>query len=74
MDPTIYKSHPLYAVDPNFLQIMLYYDDVEICNPLGSRAKKHKLGNSLCCLLLCYACLLSFNTLKFIIVKFFVYF
>ena len=26
------------------LQVILYYDDVEICNPLGSRTKKHKLG------------------------------
>lgn len=23
---------------------MIYYDDVEVCNPLGSRAKTHKLG------------------------------
>ena len=26
------------------LQIMLYYDDLEACNPLGSKAKIHKLG------------------------------
>ena len=24
----------------------MYYDDVEVCNPLGSRAKTHKLGMS----------------------------
>lgn len=29
------------------LQILVYYDDVEICDPLGSRAK-HKLGTNLC--------------------------
>lgn len=26
------------------LQINLYYDDVEVCNPLGSKRKVHKLG------------------------------
>ena len=26
------------------LEIIAYYDDVEMCNPIGSRAKKHKLG------------------------------
>ena len=26
------------------LQIHFYYDDVEVCNPLGSKAKIHKLG------------------------------
>ena len=24
---------------------MLYFDEVEICNPIGSNRKKHKLGN-----------------------------
>ena len=26
------------------LQIILYFDELEICNPLGSARKKHKLG------------------------------
>ena len=26
------------------LQLFLYFDEVEICNPLGSKRKKHKLG------------------------------
>lgn len=26
------------------LQIILYYDELELCNPLGSRRKKHKIG------------------------------
>lgn len=43
-DGTYFKSHPLYSHNPKALQIIIYYDDVEICNPLGSRAKKHKLG------------------------------
>ena len=28
------------------LQLNLYYDELEICNPLGSRRKIHKLGNN----------------------------
>ena len=30
--------------DPCALQLTLYYDDLEVCNPLGSKAKIHKLG------------------------------
>ena len=46
-DGSLYKAHPLFSHEPASLQIMLYYDDVELCNPLGSRAKVHKLG--MCC-------------------------
>ena len=38
------KDHPLFSVHANGLQILLYYDDVELCNPLGSSRKKHKVG------------------------------
>ena len=30
--------------DPLALQIMAFYDEVELCNPLGTHVKKHKLG------------------------------
>lgn len=43
-DGSLYQEHPLFSTDPNALQIILNYDDVEICNPLGSKAKVHKLG------------------------------
>lgn len=43
-DGMMYQNHPLFSTDPTALQIILYYDDVEICNPLGSKAKVHKLG------------------------------
>lgn len=43
-DGAYYKSHPLFSKDSSALQVFIYYDDVEVCNPLGSRAKKHKLG------------------------------
>lgn len=39
-----FKKHPLFSKYPHAIQIILYYDDVEICNPLGSRRTKHKLG------------------------------
>ena len=39
-----FKSSPLFKDDPCALQIQLYYDELEVCNPLGSKAKKHKLG------------------------------
>ena len=37
--------------DPVALQINLYYDELELCNPLGSRRKKHKIG------ILVYVCM-----------------
>ena len=40
-----FKYHPLFSVNTTALQIMLYYDELETCNPLGSRATKHKIGN-----------------------------
>ena len=43
-DGTAYKCHPLFSVHSTALQFMLYYDDIEVCNPIGSKAKKHKLG------------------------------
>lgn len=39
-----FKAHPLFSIDPHALQIILYYDDVEMCNPIGSYTKVHKLG------------------------------
>ena len=39
-----FKEHPLFSVDPNALQLILYYDELELCNVLGSRRKKHKIG------------------------------
>lgn len=39
-----FKNHPLYSCEPQALQIMLYYDEVELCNPLGAAKKIHKVG------------------------------
>ena len=43
-DGKVFKSHPLFSCHRESLQIHFYYDDVEFCNPLGSKAKIHKLG------------------------------
>lgn len=43
-DGSIYNSHLLFSQDSTPLQIVAYYDELEICNPLGSHIKKHKLG------------------------------
>ena len=46
-DGSVYKSHLLFSRNTQGLQIIAYYDDVEVCIPLGSKAKKHKLGEEL---------------------------
>ena len=39
-----FKSHSLFSVQANSLQLFLYYDDVEVCNSLGSSKTEHKIG------------------------------
>lgn len=41
-DGTQMKSHPLFGVDMKALKIILYYDDVNVCNPLSN--KMHKIS------------------------------
>ena len=52
-------SHTLWSSDVHALQIFLYFDEVELCNPLGSSRKIHKLGmyamNWLYCDILVYS-------------------
>ena len=38
-DGSAYKQHHLFSVRSNCLGILLYYDDLELCNPLSSRTK-----------------------------------
>ena len=42
-DGELCREHPLFSSDEQALQVLLYNDDIEICNPLGSRAKIHKM-------------------------------
>lgn len=43
-DGKVYSEHPLFSVHSSALQVFFYFDDLEICNPLGSKAKVHKLS------------------------------
>ena len=36
-------KHPLFSNDPHALQLILYADDLEIVNPLGTHTRKHKV-------------------------------
>ena len=40
----MFQHHRLFATHANALQILFYFDDVEVCNPLGSKTKTHKLS------------------------------
>lgn len=43
-DGSVIGKHGLFSCHVNALQILLYYDDVEVVNPIGSHRKVHKLG------------------------------
>lgn len=43
-DADLYKSISLFQDNEHALQIILFFDEMEICNPLGSQAGVHKLG------------------------------
>ena len=38
------RISPLFSQDPEALQIIGYFDELEVCNPLGSHVKKHEVG------------------------------
>ena len=44
MDGEFFMSHPIFSCHKDALQLFGYYDDLEIANPLGSKAKIHKIG------------------------------
>ena len=52
-DGEVYKAHPLFSTDCHAIQIIIYYDDVEVSNPLGSHRGVHKLGKGVCAPLHC---------------------
>lgn len=43
-DGELYGSHQLYKTDENALQLILYFDEIEPFNNLGSASGKYKLG------------------------------
>ena len=44
-DGNRYQSHPLFNETHPALQICLYFDELEVCNPLASKRSIHKIGN-----------------------------
>ena len=39
-DGSLFKSHYMFSSDPNALQIIAYYDELEVVNPIGLYVKK----------------------------------
>lgn len=46
-DGNLFKTHSLFKDTPRSLQIIVYFDEVEVCNPLAAHAGIHKLGKEL---------------------------
>ena len=42
-DGQVFRQHPLFSRDPCALQIILYYDEVEVVNPLTAKLPNIKL-------------------------------
>ena len=42
-DGECFKNNEIFQEHPDALQIILYHDEVEICNPLGTHTGKHKV-------------------------------
>ena len=42
-DGSYVREHHLFQAHPDALQLQLFYDDMEVVNPLGTKTKKHKL-------------------------------
>lgn len=43
-DGSFVQSHVMFKEDPETILLSMYYDELEIVNPLGSKRGKHKLG------------------------------
>ena len=43
-DGSFHREHPVFSSHPQALQVIIYYDDIEVANPLGAKAGNHKLG------------------------------
>jgi hypothetical protein len=54
-----YKSHKLFKEDPRASRIQIVNDDLEVCNPCGSKTKFHQLAMFCFCILNLPPCLMS---------------
>ena len=43
-DGSLFNSHTLFKSNSTTLQLIAYYDELEVVNPIGSYVKHHKLG------------------------------
>ena len=43
-DGSVFRTHPIFSTDKRAIQVIAYVDEIELCNPLGSSTKKHKLA------------------------------
>lgn len=43
-DGALFSNHEIFSSDAQALQIILYYDDCDLCNSAGSRVTKHKIA------------------------------
>ena len=44
-DGSIFTTNSILCEDERALQLIAYYDEFTLTNPLGYRAKKYKIGN-----------------------------
>jgi len=42
-DGSLYANDPFFSEHPEALQIQLYIDELELCNPIGAKRSKHKV-------------------------------
>ena len=46
-DGSLFQSHPVFQDHLEALQLIAYFDEVEVCDPLASHSGVHKLGTSI---------------------------
>ena len=52
-DAQLIKESELFKKDPTALQLIMFYDKIEVANPLGAKAGIHKLGELRICMHFC---------------------
>lgn len=43
-DGDVYKNNSFFHNNNNAIQLQIFFDEFEVCNPLGSKASVHKIG------------------------------
>ena len=71
-DGLLYKQHALFGVVDYALQVVMYYDEVEVANPLGSYRGQHKLGMQYTYIRTCmmYLQISGYNYIKYNYIKY----